>query len=219
MQFANVSGKRTVATPGLAGTCPCCDSGLISKCGTVKAWHWAHKGKRHCDPWWENETQWHRKWKACFPESWVEIVHRDMGGEKHVADVKTRSDLVIEFQHSHIDARERFARERFYGRLIWIVDGNRLIKDHGTFFNHIHYKVAAPEPLVPFAFNPLVPAITKRWIDSTSVVYLDFNGDDLWCVSTKRVSWKKFVCRVPKIRFIEAFLTGNETIGVHKEEI
>lgn len=53
-------------------------------------WHWAHKGRLPCDPWWEPETEWHRMWKDYFPSQNQEVVHFDAAtGEKHVADVKT----------------------------------------------------------------------------------------------------------------------------------
>jgi hypothetical protein len=79
-------------------------------------WHWSHAGTRHCDPWWENETDWHRRWRSYFPEAEREIVHFDDVGEKHVADVKTSRGMVIEFQHSAMPPDELRARETFYGR-------------------------------------------------------------------------------------------------------
>ena len=93
--------------------------------GDIKVWHWAHKSKKMCDHWWENETQWHRDWKNCFPEEWQEVVHFAEDGEKHIADVKTPSGLVIEFQHSAIKPDEQRSRELFYRNMIWIVDGTR----------------------------------------------------------------------------------------------
>lgn len=86
-------------------------------------WHWAHQSRKHCDPWWENETAWHRAWKGCFPEAWREVVHFDeQTGEKHVADVKTARGMVIEFQHSSMSPEELASREAFYGHMAWIVD-------------------------------------------------------------------------------------------------
>lgn len=90
----------------------------------MRLWHWAHHGRRHCDPWWENETDWHRAWKSQFSENCREVVHFDeVTGEKHVADVKTRRGLVIELQHSAMPPEELQSREKFYGHMIWIVDG------------------------------------------------------------------------------------------------
>ncbi|CAD6878938.1 hypothetical protein [Methylomonas albis] len=96
----------------------------MAKCGSQKTWHWAHLRPLECDPWWENETQWHRDWKSLFPTEWQEVVHIDQEtGEKHVADVKTERGLVIEFQHSNMPTEELRARESFYKNMIWVVDG------------------------------------------------------------------------------------------------
>lgn len=59
MKFVLVNDQRHEAAPGLSGRCLSCDQAMVSKCGNVKVWHWAHKGRRMCDLWWENETEWH----------------------------------------------------------------------------------------------------------------------------------------------------------------
>ena len=123
MKYALSNEGRIEATPKANGICQCCESDLIAKCGTQKIWHWAHKGKRNCDHWWENETQWHRDWKDYFPKEWQEVVHLSEDGEKHIADVKTPNGLVIEFQHSAISAEEKLSRETFYKNMIWVVMG------------------------------------------------------------------------------------------------
>lgn len=125
MKFAIIGGKRVEAQPGLTGECPGCGQPLGTKCGEVRVWHWAHEGRRRCDPWWENETEWHRAWKNHFPTEWQEIIHRSDDGERHIADVKTAQGWVIEFQHSAIKPEERRSREGFYQKLVWIVDGTR----------------------------------------------------------------------------------------------
>lgn len=43
-------------------------------------------------------------------------------GEKHIADVKTDSGWVLEFQHSNINPKERLSRNSFYPKLVWVVD-------------------------------------------------------------------------------------------------
>ena len=133
MKYALICGKKTEATKGAIGFCPSCGSELIAKCGEVKIKHWAHKGKRTCDPWWENETDWHRSWKGQFPVDWQEVVHRDKSGEKHIADVKTDQGWVLEFQHSYLNPEERRAREAFYPRLVWVVDGLQRKRDKPQF--------------------------------------------------------------------------------------
>ena len=68
-----------------------------SKCGKVKVNHWAHKGNRNCDTWWEPETEWHRSWKNNFASEWQEIILADeITGEKHIADVRMPDGFVIE---------------------------------------------------------------------------------------------------------------------------
>ena len=107
MRFALVNDVRCEASPGLIGYCPGCSQPVIAKCGTQKVWHWAHRGTRSCDPWWEPETPWHRAWKDQFPARWQEVIRHSEAGEKHIADVSTERGLVVEFQHSHLQMQER----------------------------------------------------------------------------------------------------------------
>jgi len=68
---------------------------MIAKCGQHRMWHWAHWKSKACDPWWEPETEWHRSWKNQFPVAWQEIGHTAQSGERHRADVKTETGLVL----------------------------------------------------------------------------------------------------------------------------
>ena len=113
MQFALVEDVSSEPTPGLKGTCKSCGMPMVAKCGQHKLWHWAHKSRMHCDPWWEPETEWHREWKNRFPREWHECIHAEpITGEKHIADVKTDKGLVIEFQHSVIKLEEAIPQVR-----------------------------------------------------------------------------------------------------------
>ena len=131
MKFALVNNHREEAQPNLKGECPSCNSPMIARCGERRIYHWAHLGHRICDPWWENETDWHRNWKNQFPTNWQEIVHHAQDGERHIADVKTSANWVIEFQHSPIKSEEKRSREHFYKHLIWVVNGVRRERDKG----------------------------------------------------------------------------------------
>jgi hypothetical protein len=140
MRFALVEGQRSIATPSSVAACPYCGRGVHSKCGEVLAWHWAHVAQRRCDPWWESETEWHREWKARFPKDLQEVIHHDgVTGEKHVADVKTKLGIAIEFQHSSMTPGELRSREEFYGRMLWVVDG-------GPFRHTFHILAPLPPP-------------------------------------------------------------------------
>lgn len=115
MKFAIVNNEKLEAEKGLSGICPICQEQVIPKCGQYRINHWAHKSINHCDKWWESETEWHRNWKDLFPKEWQEVVaYDDQTGEKHIADIKTNSNLVVEFQHSNISDEERISRESFY---------------------------------------------------------------------------------------------------------
>ena len=133
MKYALHSEERVEPTPKAIGVRPCCGTEMIAKCGNRKVWHWAHKTKKTCDHSWENETQWHRDWKDRFPVEWQEVVHFAKDGEKHVADVKTSTGLVIEFQHSAITKEEVLSRTAFYQKFILVVDGIRIKNDFKKF--------------------------------------------------------------------------------------
>jgi competence protein CoiA len=123
MQFALVDGVKCEAIPSGKGVCPQCGCGTLAKCGPRVMHHWAHEGRRNCDPWWENETAWHRSWKSLFPKDWLEVSHLAPDGEIHRADIRTPNGIVIEVQHSAMTDAERHSREAFYGNLVWIIDG------------------------------------------------------------------------------------------------
>lgn len=126
MQYSSVDGKKFPPFPKGRGICSVCDSETIAKCGEKVMWHWAHKSKMDCDPWWENETEWHRNWKEHFPENFREIVHLcGVTGEKHRADIKSDKGIILEIQNSPISLEELRAREDFYKNMVWIVNGEK----------------------------------------------------------------------------------------------
>jgi competence protein CoiA len=140
MKYALVEDRRVEAKPKLRGSCPGCGKETISKCGRVVIWHWAHQPVRHCDPWWEGETEWHRMWKNYFTSEEQEVVHRDSKtGEIHIADVKTKDGYVIELQNSPLEIDELRSRETFYDKMIWIVNGK-------PFRRNFHVLTPLPPP-------------------------------------------------------------------------
>ena len=174
MQFAHIDGTRVPATRGRSGICPACSQPLIAKCGTQRVWHWAHKGMRSCDSWYEPETLWHRRWKDEFPPEYQEVVHAP-SGERHIADVKTEHGLVLEFQHSHIDPKERWARESFYPNLVWVVDGTRLKRDLPRFLKGRETFLRTPIQGVLATHFP-DECFPSAWLQSSALVVFDFEG-------------------------------------------
>jgi len=183
MHFALINNNRVQAQPGLQGLCSCCSAPVIAKCGTQKIWHWAHRNKSDCDNWWEPEKEWHRNWKNNYPADWQEISLLDeRTAEKHIADVRTAHNLVIEFQHSHIDLRERISREMFYKNMVWVVDGTRLKRDYPRFLkgkkncfeNPIFYSTDNSKI---FRVDLIDWCLPPAWLESSAPVIFDFLGD------------------------------------------
>lgn len=206
MKYAIVNGEKIEAYKGESGICPSCNSELIAKCGEKKINHWAHKGNRNCDHWWENETEWHRCWKGQYPIEWQEVVQFDEKGEKHIADVKINDGLVLEFQHSYIKPEEVRSRNVFYSKLAWIVDGLRRIKDKPRFLKvveegsvinlnklHIHC-VEFPEE----------SRILKEWVDCKTPVLFDFHEPErLWFLIPISSIEMAYIVRISRESFLE----------------
>lgn len=130
VQFSLVNGIKVPPSPKTEGVCPACGNKTVSKCGSQKLWHWAHASRQSCDPWWENETPWHRAWKSHWPAERQEVIQiSSANGEKHIADVKTASGLVIEFQNSAMNDEELASREAFYGNMVWVINGASFLKN------------------------------------------------------------------------------------------
>lgn len=211
MQYAIHSGRRLEASPGLEGHCPYCDQLMIARCGELKVWHWAHKGRRNCDPWWEAETAWHRNWKAMFPSDWQEVIQFDEEtGEKHIADVKTSSRTVIEFQHSFIKPEERHAREKFYKHMIWVVDGTRLKNDFPRFQKAIPNWKEWLTRMRPIHFPDEI--FPKVWISREVPVVFDWGmGNDFVWLHPRDTNEPQQLCWKLDRETLMKFLTLNWT--------
>lgn len=211
MKYAIIKEERREAEKGLShASCIGCGQAMIPKCGETNIHHWAHLGKRMCDHWWEPETEWHRAWKNQFPKDWQERVQFAEDGEKHIADVKTDQDWVLEFQHSFLKPEERRARNFFYNKIVWIVNGNRRERDKAKFF-----KVIAEDGR-PFSTSPLTHKLWvhdcklfEEWINPNAAVFFDFGDDQtFWCLVPSHPDMYVYVIEVSKSRFLDIH-TGN----------
>jgi competence protein CoiA len=214
MKFALVDGQRREAQPKLSGKCLACDQAMISKCGAVKIWHWAHKGLLTCDPWWENETEWHRKWKAEFPEGWQEVVHRADDGTRHIADVKTEHGWVIEFQHSAISPEERRSRDAFYGQLVWIVDGTRRKTDAARFARAWDNGTRVGNTFLVQRLYADDCALLREWSGSLAPIFFDFKGQMLAWLMPGRFNGFVYVAQFPRDVLIHIHRTGVAQEGL-----
>lgn len=152
MKFALIDGVKALPQPKVIGICLFCGSRMKANCGKHKIWHWAHISKQDCDPWWESETEWHRQWKNYFPIEYQEVIHIDNNtGEKHIADIKTKNDMVIEFQNSPITREEVSSREDYYKKMFWVVNGDRKGTLNRTNFElgiGTQYKTKSKDPFI-----------------------------------------------------------------------
>ena len=181
---------------------------MVAKCGEVKIWHWAHQGKLNCGLLWENETEWHRAWKNLFPVEWREVIHRAENGDKHIADVKTNQGWAIEFQHSFLKPEERRARNAFYPKLVWVVDGTRRKRDQQQFIKALENGVRVVPNMNFFKIYSDESALLKEWADSDAPVFIDFGpGPSLWWFLPKSPNGEReFVGAFSRADFLELHL-------------
>jgi hypothetical protein len=219
MRFALVNGQRVEAQPNLSGECPGCGGLMVARCGEVRVRHWAHHGNRLCDPWWENESEWHRGWKDEFPADWQEIVHRASDGERHIADVETPNGWVIEFQRSFLKPKERRSRDEFYPKLIWVVDGTRRKTDIEQF--GIAWEDGIP--VNRHSYLRKMPSesclLLREWVDGPAPIFLDFGQPDvLWWVLAKSATVAAYVAPYSRAKFIESLRCARTEVPAREFE-
>lgn len=224
MRFALIDNKLIEAEPGLKGLCPGCSQSVIAKCGKQRIHHWSHLNIKACDNWWEPETEWHRAWKNNFPLQWQEhFLPDNVTGEKHVADVFTTDGLVIEFQHSHLDPKERITREKFYRNMVWIVDGARLKRDYPRLIKEISNFRTIRQGI--FRVDYPEECFSSAWLDSSVPVIFDFRGNesiddpkdrrnDLYCLFPGRLARHAVVAVLSRKAFIDAAINSKWTLWV-----
>ena len=206
MKYALVNGERQTAQRGLRGMCPGCDGVVIAKCGTEVVHHWAHKVSSNCNSRWENEGPWHQAWKNHFAEDWQEVVHFDDNGEKHVADVKTDSGWVLEFQHSFLQPDERRSPNAFYcPKLLWVVDALRRPTDSCQFEKMMSRASRLDATGFFWAASPSSCRLVKEWSESDAQIIFDFGPKlGLWWMLARRANDQVLFARYTHTQFIEA---------------
>ena len=193
-RYALVDGVRTDiadAQSGDLGECEVCHGQLRARKGDVRVPHWAHVNREVCDAWHEAKGEWHVKWQNEFPANWREcLVVKDQ--ERHIADIRSEQGLVIEFQHSAMNREEQEKREKFYGKMIWVVDGTRLKNDKARFIKNVNGEIKAlPNPLtgkptgfwIVFDVKNVFP---RAWLNCSVPVLFDFGMDSLLCLLPER---------------------------------
>lgn len=198
MIYAIQNNKKVEASPKSCALCPLCEKEVFSKCGEINVWHWAHHKDESCDTWYEPETLWHKNWKLVFGKENSEVIIKH-NGLKHIADIHSKNDVVIELQNSPIQKQIIQKRENFYGqRMIWLINGSHFELNFSTW--HRTWPINWTR-----TFEGWVNIITgevrslledmetkdlhfswswarKSWIDVERPVFIDFGGDKLFWV-------------------------------------
>jgi hypothetical protein len=69
------------------------------------------------------------EWKNKFPETWQEVILTNEAGEKHIADIRTTSGTVLEFQNSPISSETIRIREQFYKDMVWVINAKPFLEN------------------------------------------------------------------------------------------
>lgn len=223
MKYALYQNQRITPTKDIKDAiCPICGELVIPKCGEIKMHHWAHKTSQNCDPWWEKETEWHRKWKDHFPEDFQEYLMVDsVTGEKHIADIRTDKGFVIEFQHSSIKPEEKEAREAFYKNMVWVVDASKYYEKFKQaltldFLQHCNISKNYFYIEENIYFNKKINFLPKIWLESSVPVVFDFGINDMTdSDSDKQKGW--LYCIFPE-KYEKGLCTNYCGIYLRKEE-
>lgn len=186
-RYALVNGVRTdieKAQSGDLGECELCHGQLRARKGDVRVPHWAHVSRDVCDSWHESKGPWHIAWQNEFPEEWREcLIVKDQ--DRHIADIRTKHGLVIEFQHSAMNRDEQEAREKFYGNMIWVVDGKRLKNDWARLEKNAKNKlwtIKSQGPQLLLFTSEVSKVFPNAWLNCSVPVLFDFGLSDLWCL-------------------------------------
>lgn len=158
MKYALLAdGSRSQAMKGASAFCPLCRGAVRAKCGRIKVHHWAHILGSDCDPWAEPESDWHRDWKGVFPAERVEVAFGP-----HRADILAWDGTVIELQNSAISPDEIEERERFYRRMIWVINGAK-------FSDRLFITKHRGKKEVTFRWKNFQP----RWLFARKPIFID----------------------------------------------
>lgn len=169
-KYALVNDIKSEPSPGLKGFCQSCGSTMIAKCGPIRVPHWAHSKCEGCDPWWENETIWHREWKDQFPIVWQEVRSEDTDGVVHIADIARPDGFFIEFQFSSISKEEVESRNIHYKNLVWVANGTKSKIDIGKLEYISEYTSKHGGVVV----TNLKLKIVKKWMGLAKHIFIDF---------------------------------------------
>lgn len=186
MFYAVLNNEKIEPKPELRANCQLCGKEVFSKCGEINVWHWAHLGEKSCDNWFEPESVWHKDWKKMFGKELSEVIITK-NGKKHIADIFTKDDIVIELQNSPISRSTIYERETFYGeRMLWIINGENFKNNFKVIPENRFYGVS--QGFVHKSTGQLLKKgeklfswkwSYKSWEQSERPIFIDFGEESL----------------------------------------
>jgi competence protein CoiA len=213
MLYASLNNEKIEAKPKVRANCPLCEKEVFSKCGEINVWHWAHLQEKSCDNWYEPETAWHKDWKNIFGKDVSEIIITK-NGKKHIADIFTKEDIVIELQNSPISKSIINKREIFYGeRMLWIINGANFKNNFNIIPENRFFGVS--QGLVHKSTGQLLIKgeklfnwkwSNKSWKEVERPVFIDFGEENLICIVKGMGTSLCVGIFVSKKKFLEKYL-------------
>ncbi len=125
MIWAIKNNERIRASPKETATCPLCNQEVISKCGKIKIWHFAHKQDLGCYEF-EAETDRHIEMKLFFEKN-LQGFEMEYNLGFAIPDLYNKErKIAIEVQHSKISKEKFIERTQNYKDngiyVLWIFD-------------------------------------------------------------------------------------------------
>ncbi|MGN6534531.1 MAG: hypothetical protein ACTHKQ_02210 [Mesorhizobium sp.] len=161
-----------------------------------------------------------------FPNEWQEVIRYASSGEKHIADIRTEDGLTIEFQNSYLRPDERVAREDFYGDMVWVANGLRLVRDLPRFESNVNsLRSMGVNGIYVHRFPAEI--FSRSWLDCKAPVYFDFGEPDvaidsnrassrfLWGLLPQRILDHAIVLRIPRKQFIHLAIESPKLLLGH----
>ncbi len=218
MLFAILNGERVEAKPKTKAICQLCGQLVLSKCGEVNIWHWAHQKNESCDNWFEHETEWHKNWKLIFGKDNCEKpICKD--NSKHIADIYTKEEVVIELQNSSIEKAVIRKREDFYGeKMIWVINGKHfkenflitrflILEDMEYYHRHnpLSKYYGKNNDSWKFEFDFSWSWCRKTWRDVQRHVFIDFGDENLYWIKEGMGMARGKCMEVSKAKFVQKY--------------
>lgn len=108
---------------------------------------------------------------------WTEVV-LSSNSTRHIADIRTDNDVVIELQHSPISPEVNRAREAFYGeRMLWLVDASQFQHNFTVYSGYLYSLGGRVPPATPQTVQRFMwKWARKGWFGAARNIFFDFGG-------------------------------------------